>query len=144
MSYTLRSALVATFIAFNATSASAVQFLYDSFNYSPSGTSLATAGMVTWTKNGASPDPTVENVGSLTYPGLQAGADTVSLQYDGSGVNAGSGAPAATNGATIGTGISSGSVYYSLLLKVTSVQVGAGNGYGTGAISPAAPSWPAL
>jgi hypothetical protein len=68
----------------------------------------------------------------LTYPGLKVSADTLSLQFDGSGVNAGSGAPAATDGTTISTGISAGSIYYSLLMKVTAVQVGTGNGYGTG------------
>jgi hypothetical protein len=40
---------------------------YDSFNYGPSGTSLGTAGTPTWTKNGTSPDPTVQSVGGLTY-----------------------------------------------------------------------------
>jgi hypothetical protein len=111
----------------------AALLFYDSFNYGPSGTSLGTAGSPTWVKNGASPDPTVQNVGGLTFPGLQVSSDTVSLQYDGSGVNAGSGAPAATDGTTLtGQPYTTGSLYYSLLLKVTAVQVGAGNGFATG------------
>src|SRR5262245_28749104 len=112
----------------------ATPLFYDSFNYGPSGTSLGTAATGIWAKNGASPDPTVQNVGGLTYPGLLVSADTVSLQYDGSGVNQGSGAPAATDGTTISSGgITTGSLYYSLLMKVTAVQVGTGgNGYATG------------
>jgi hypothetical protein len=105
---------------------------YDSFNYGPSGTSLGTAGSPTWVKNGTSPDPTVQSVGGLTYPNLLVSDDAVSLQYDGSGVNAGSGAPAATDGHAISAGITAGSVYYSLLIKVTAVQVGTGNGFATG------------
>jgi hypothetical protein len=123
----------AMFAALYASSASGTQLLYDSFNYSPSGTSLGTAGAPTWVKNGTSPDPTVQAVGGLTYPGLQVASNNVSLQYDGSGVNAGSGAPAATDGTTISTGITSGNVYYSLLLKVTAVQANGGNGFGLNA-----------
>jgi hypothetical protein len=114
----------------------ATLLFYDSFNYGPSGTSLGTAGSPTWVKNGSSPDPTVQGVGGLTFPGLQVSADSVSLQYDGSGVNAGSGAPAATDGTTLvanGTqGYLTGTLYYSLLLKVTAIQVGTGNGFATG------------
>lgn len=106
---------------------------YDSFNYGPSGTSLGTAGSPTWVKNGASPDPTVVGSAGLSYAGLQVSSDTFSLQYDGSGVNAGSGAPAATDGTTLfGQPYTTGSLYYSLLLKVTAVQVGTGNGFATG------------
>ena len=123
-------------VSFLATGAllHATPLFYDSFNYGPSGTSLGTAATGIWAKNGASPDPTVQNVGGLTYPGLLVSADTVSLQYDGSGVNQGSGAPAATDGTTISSGgITTGSLYYSLLMKVTAVQVGTGgNGYATG------------
>lgn len=104
---------------------------YDSFNYATG--SLGTAGSPTWTKNGTSPDPTVQNVGGLTYAGLQVSADTLSLQYDGSGINTGSGGPAATDGITLtGQPYTTGSLYYSLLLKVTATQVGAGNGFATG------------
>jgi hypothetical protein len=104
---------------------------YDSFNYSSG--SLGTAGSPTWVKNGASPDPTVQNVGGLTYPGLQVSGDTMSLQYDGSGVNGGSGAPAATDGITLpGQPFTTGSFYYSLLIKVTAVQTAGGNGFATG------------
>lgn len=103
---------------------------YDSFNYGPSGTSLGTAGSPTWVKNGASADPTVQNVGGLTFPGLQVSSDTISLQYDGSGIAP---APAATDGTTLtGQPYTTGSLYYSLLLKVTAVQVGTGNGFATG------------
>jgi hypothetical protein len=132
MNHRFRSVLVVALVAACASSASGSLIFYDSFNYGPSGTSLGTAGSPTWVKNGASPDPTVQSVGGLTFPNLQVSSDTVSLQYDGSGVNAGSGAPAATDGTTISTGITSGSVYYSLLMKVTAVQVGSGNGFATG------------
>lgn len=102
---------------------------YDSFNYGPSGTSLGTAGSPTWAKNGPSADPTVQDVGGLTFPSLLVSSDTFSLQYDGSGV----GAPAATDGTTISAGITTGSLYYSLLLKVTAVQTAGGNGFATAA-----------
>ncbi len=115
----------------------AALLFYDSFNYGPSGTLLGTAGSPTWVKNGASPDPTVQNVGGLTFPGLRVSSDTISLQYDGSGINAGSGAPAATDGTTLtGQPYTTGSLYYSLLLKVTAVQTvvgtNSGNGFATG------------
>jgi hypothetical protein len=109
----------------------AALLFYDSFNYSTG--SLGTGGSPTWAKNGTSPDPTVQNVGGLTYAGLQVSSDTFSLQYDGSGVNTGSGVPAATDGTTLsGQPYTTGSLYYSLLLKVTAVQVGAGNGFAAG------------
>jgi hypothetical protein len=115
--------------------AHATLLFYDSFNYGPSGTSLGTAGSPTWVKNGSSPDPVVQGSAGLTFPGLQVSGDTVSLLYDGSGVNGGSGAPAATDGTTLvanGTpGFTTGTFYYSLLMKVTAVQVGAGNGFAT-------------
>jgi hypothetical protein len=116
-----------------AGAASGTLVFYDSFNYGPSGTSLGTAGSPTWVKNGTSPDPTVQNVGGLTYPGLQVSNDTKSLQYDGSGVNVGSGGPAATDGTTLASGpYTTGSLYYSLLLRVTAVQTSGGNGFATG------------
>jgi hypothetical protein len=111
---------------------------YDSFNYdTTAGNSLSVAGAANWAKNQSSPDPTVESVGGLTYPLLQVSSDTKSLQYDGSGINQGSGAPAATDGHTISSGgITTGSLYYSLLMKVPQVQtvIGAnsGNGFATG------------
>ena len=130
---TRAASLVIVVCGLMASSSSATLIFYDSFNYGPSGTSLGTAGSPTWIKTGTSPDPTVQSVGGLTYPGLAVSGDNVSLQYDGSGVNAGSGAPAATDGTAISTGITSGSVYYSLLMKVTAVTVGTGNGFATGA-----------
>jgi hypothetical protein len=133
MSRRFHSVLAVALLASCAGRASGTLLLYDSFNYGPSGTSLGTAGSPTWVKNGSSPDPTVQNVGGLTYPGLQVSNDTKSLQYDGSGVNAGSGAPAATDGTTLASGpYTSGSLYYSLLLKVTAVQTTGGNGFATG------------
>ena len=125
MSHRVHSVLAVALLASCVGSASGNLIFYDSFNYGPSGTSLGTAGSPTWVKNGSSPDPTVQNVGGLTYPGLQVSSDTKSLQYDGSGVNAGSGAPAATDGTHDPRGsITTGSLYYSLLLKVTAVQIG--------------------
>lgn len=114
----------------------AALLFYDSFNYSAG--SLGTVGSANWVKNGTSPDPAVQNIGGLTFSGLQTSSDTMSLQYDGSGVNAGSGAPAATDGRTlVGQPYTSGSLYYSLLLKVTSISnspAGAvGNAFATGA-----------
>jgi hypothetical protein len=73
--------------------ASGALLFYDSFNYNDG--SLGVVGAPTWVKNGTSPDPTVVNVGGLTHPGLLVSSDTKSLQYDGSGVNQGSGAPTA-------------------------------------------------
>jgi hypothetical protein len=121
-----------------ASTASAALLHYDSFEYDNSvSTSLGTAGVANWTKNGASPDPTVQSVGNLNYPGLLTTAGTKSLQYDGSGINAGSGAPAATDAITLpGQPYTTGSLYYSLLLKVPAVQVinasGTGNGFASG------------
>ncbi|MGI8966327.1 MAG: PEP-CTERM sorting domain-containing protein, partial [Limisphaerales bacterium] len=105
----------------------ATTFLYDSFNYSTG--SLGTVGSPTWVKNGTTADPTVQNVGGLTYPGLQVSGNTLSLQYDGSGVVPG---PAGTDGTTISSGITSGNLYYSFLMKVTAVQTLGGNGFATG------------
>jgi hypothetical protein len=134
MSYRIHSIFSVVLLATCVSSASGALLFYDSFNYDTSAsTSLGIAGAANWTKNGSSPDPTVQNVGGLTYPGLLVSNDTKSLQYDGSGVNQGSGAPAATDGHEISTGITHGALYYSLLMKVTQVQVGAGNGFATGA-----------
>jgi hypothetical protein len=134
MTHIFRSILAVSLLTLCTDGALANLFLYDSFDYGPSGTSLGTAGSANWVKNGTSPDPTVQSGGGLTYPGLQVSTDNVSLQYDGSGVNAGSGAPAGTDGHTLSaTGINTGSLYYSMLMKVTAVQVGTGNGFGTGA-----------
>jgi hypothetical protein len=124
-------------VASCAGSASCALLFYDSFNYDTSGgASLSVAGAANWAKNQSSPDPTVQNVGGLTYPNLQVSSDTQSLQYDGSGINQGSGAPAATDGHTISEGITTGSLYYSLLMKVPQVQtvIGAssGNGFASG------------
>jgi hypothetical protein len=119
-------------------SASGALLFYDSFDYDTStSTSLSVAGAANWAKNQSSPDPTVANVGGLTYPNLLVSSDTKSVQYDGSGINQGSGAPAATDGHTISSeGVTSGSLYYSLLMKVPQVQtvIGAnsGNGFATG------------
>ena len=132
MNHKSRLLLTLAFLMSCIGEASGALLFYDSFNYGPSGTSLGTAGSPTWVKNGSSPDPTVQNVGGLTYPNLQVSSDTVSLQYDGSGVNAGSGAPAATDGTTISAAGINTSLYYSLLMKVTAVQTAGGNGFATG------------
>jgi hypothetical protein len=115
----LAMALLASFVG----RASGTLRFYDSFNYGPSGTSLSTASSPTWQKNQSSADPTVQDVGGLTYPGLKVSSDTVSVQYDGTG-------PGATDGHNISsTGIATGSLYYSLLLKVT--DVGTTSGFST-------------
>src|SRR5262245_10890619 len=130
MNRTLHLILALALSVVCARDAQSALLFYDSFNYGPSGTSLGTAGSPTWVKNGTSPDPTVQSVGGLTYPNLLVSGDAVSLQYDGSGL--GTPAPAATDGHAISAGITTGSVYYSLLMKVTAVQVGTGNGFATG------------
>jgi len=130
--------LAISFVASCVGSASGALLFYDSFDYDTSAsTSLSVAGAANWAKNGSSPDPTVQSVGGLTYPNLLVSSDTKSLQYDGSGINQGSGAPAATDAHTISSdGITTGSLYYSLLMKVPQVQavIGAssGNGFATG------------
>jgi hypothetical protein len=133
------SVLALVVLSSGASHALGALLFYDSFNYdTTAGNSLSVAGAANWAKNQSSPDPTVESVGGLTYPLLQVSGDTKSLQYDGSGINQGSGAPAATDGHTISSGgITTGSLYYSLLMKVPQVQtvIGAnsGNGFATGA-----------
>jgi hypothetical protein len=113
----------------------ATLLFYDSFNYSAG--SLGVGGAPTWVRQGTGADPAVQNVGGLTFPGLQVSSDTLSLQYDGSGINYFTNAAAATDAVTISAGgITSGSIYYSLLLKVTAVQTSYGttngNGFATG------------
>jgi hypothetical protein len=133
------SMLAVALLSSGASHALGALLFYDSFNYdTTAGNSLSVAGAANWAKNQSSPDPTVESVGGLAYPLLQVSGDTKSLQYDGSGINQGSGAPAATDGHTISSGgITTGSLYYSLLMKVPQVQtvIGAnsGNGFATGA-----------
>jgi hypothetical protein len=127
----MKNLLIGLFTVLVVFPSEAASLFYDSFDYGVG--SLGTVGSANWVKNGASPDPTVEDTGGLTFPGLQVGGNTKTLQYDGSGVNAGSGAPAATDGVTLsGQPYTTGSLYYSLLLKVTAVQTTGGNGFATG------------
>ena len=127
MIYRIHPILSVVLLATCVSSASGALLFYDSFDYDTSAsTSLGVAGAANWTKNGTTADPTVQNIGGLTYPGLLVSSDTKSLQYDGT-------APAATDGHAVSTGITTGTVYYSLLMKVTQVQVGTGNGFATGA-----------
>ncbi len=126
MHHRFYSALAVMLLACGAGSASANLLFYDSFNYSAG--SLGTVGSPTWVKSGGSTaDPTVQNVGGLTYTGLQVSSDTFSLQYDGSGISP---SPAASDGTTLSP-ITTGSVYYSLLMKVPTVTVTGGNGFST-------------
>jgi hypothetical protein len=126
--------LAISIVATGMGSASGALLFYDSFNYdTSSGASLSVAGAANWAKNQSSPDPTVQDGGGLTFPNLLVSSDAKTLQYDGSGINQGSGAPAATDGHTIsGDGITTGSLYYSLLMKVPQVQavIGTSNGNG--------------
>ncbi|HJQ80667.1 MAG TPA: hypothetical protein VJ828_11960 [Lacipirellulaceae bacterium] len=138
MYYRFQFILAISIVASCVGSTSGALLFYDSFDYDTSGgASLSVAGAANWAKNQSSPDPTVQSGGGLTYPNLLVSSDTKSLQYDGSGINQGSGAPAATDGHTIsGDGITTGSLYYSLLMKVPEVQsvIGAssGNGFAAG------------
>src|SRR6186997_1444838 len=104
MSHRLYSVLTFALLASSVGSASGSLIYYDSFGYASTG-SLGTAGSPNWTKNGSSADPTVQNVGGLTYPGLLVSNDTNSLQYDGNSP------AAATDGHAISAGITTGSVY---------------------------------
>src|SRR5687767_1577665 len=95
----MKRILAGLFVCAAAAQLQAALISYDSFNYNSG--SLGAVGSPTWTKQGTSPDPTVQDTGGLTFPGLLVSSDTMSLQYDGSGVNAGSGAPAATDAMTL-------------------------------------------
>ncbi len=128
--------IVLTALLALAQSASANLLVYDSFEYSNA--SLGTAGSPNWVKNGGSPDPTVVT-GGLSYPGFSDSSN--SLKYDGSGVNQGSGVPNATDGRDLtgpngGSPLTSGAVYYSLLLKVNAIQTFPGGSSGNGWSSP--------
>jgi MYXO-CTERM domain-containing protein len=124
LTFVFAVALLASFIG----TASGSLLFYDSFNYSAG--SLGTAGSPTWTKvGGSTADPTVQNAGGLTFPGLATSGDSNNVQYDGSGI----GAPAASDDVAIPGGpYSTGTLYYSLLVKVPTVQVSGGNGFSTG------------
>lgn len=132
----LHVVIVLTTLLALAQTASANLLVYDSFEYSNA--SLGTAGSPNWVKNGGSPDPAVVS-GGLSYPGFSDSSN--SLKYDGSGVNQGGGAPAATDGRDLtgpngGSPLTSGAVYYSLLLKVNAIQTFPGGSSGNGWSSP--------
>jgi len=98
---------------------------YDPFDY-PAGVAnnLSVAASGTWSHAGTTVEPVVQNVG-LTFPGLAGGANAYSVQYD--GVNT-----AGVAAHDLGSAFTTGTLYYSLLMKVTAVQVGTENGFATG------------
>src|SRR5438128_4847047 len=116
---TLIAAVVLCVLTGIVSKASASLLFYDSFNYdTTAGSSLGTAGAANWVRQGtATSDPSVQNGGGLTYPNLQVSSDTKNVQYDGRTGPSGTDAHdlQAANG---GAPISSGTVYYSLLMKV--------------------------
>jgi hypothetical protein len=64
----------------------AAPIFYDSFNYSPAGTQLSSAGSPSWVLRpaGATVDPKIIS-GSLSYPGLQTASGDNSVVFDGTG-----------------------------------------------------------
>jgi hypothetical protein len=66
----------------------AAPIFYDSFNYSPPGAQLQTAGSPDWIVRFAGEDPKI-NSGSLSYPGLQTAVGDNSVIFNGVGPAAG-------------------------------------------------------
>jgi hypothetical protein len=105
----------------------AASILYDSFNYSPVGAQVSSAGAPSWTlRNAGQEDPKIAS-GSLSYPGLQTASGDNSVIFNGV-------APAAgvsgrlldqiynVNNAT--------TLYYSLTLQVSNITIGDWGGSG--------------
>lgn len=112
-----------------ARTAAADLLYYDPFNYDPPGTELSTAGSPNWAKNGGtSSAPTVE-AGGLTHPTLLTSPTDRTAQINGSGIAP---SPAANVTHVLDAPITTGSVYYSLLIKVPQVQTVVGTASGNG------------
>ncbi len=107
-------------------SARANLLYYDSFDYEAGvGTNLSSASS-NWVHSGGATEPQPQSVGSLTYPGLGGSGDSIVAQYDGAFSSGNS------SHEIDSTGITDGTLYFSLLLKVPTVQVSGGNAFGTG------------
>lgn len=99
---------------------------YDSFNYSPVGTQLSTAGSPTWgLRVAGAVDPKIA-AGSLSYPGLQTTPGDNSVAFDGLG-------GAGVSGRALGqvynpTNIAT--LYYSLTFQVATIAIADWGGSG--------------
>lgn len=119
-------ALSAAALAF-ASSASADLLFYDWFNY-PDQEGMNLSATPNYGHSGGSTEPVPQSGGSLSYPDLGGVGDPFVAQYDGqaSGVAA----------HQVSTGITDGTVYFSLLFKVPTVDLGTGTagarGFSTG------------
>jgi hypothetical protein len=97
----------------------AASVIYDSFNYTPDGAQISSAGSPSWFLRSAagSVDPKI-NSGSLSYPGLQTTPGDNSVIFDGTGVSAGIAGRQLDQIYNIGN---APTLYYSLTLQVTSI-----------------------
>jgi hypothetical protein len=105
-----------------ASRASADLLYYDSFNY-PDQAAANLSTTPNYSHSGGATEPQPESVGGLKYPGLGTSDDSFVAEYNGnaSGVSA----------HEFSTGITTGAVYFSLLMKVPTVETSGGNGYTT-------------
>jgi hypothetical protein len=106
---------------------------YDSFSGGSAsvGSNLSTADSANWTHSGGSVEPLVNDSGSLTYPGLPAQTDIYNAKYDGSSPTGNSSHEFSSDGITDGT------LYFSMLMKVPLVDANntsapGGRGFSTG------------
>ena len=95
----------------------AASVFYDSFNYSPTGSQVSSAGSAAWSlRNSPQVDPTVAS-GSLSYSGLQTASGDNSVLFNGNGA---SGIASRQLGQIYNIG-NVPTLYYSLTFKVTSI-----------------------
>jgi hypothetical protein len=120
----MKKRVVAFFVLTSAAAASATPIYSDSFNYTsdtPLGSNGTLVGNGSWaasTNNTTTPTITA---GSLSYPGLDSSGNSVALQQAGGA------------GARISTGtITSGTVYYSFMAKLSSLNDAQAGVSGTG------------
>ena len=108
----------------------ATPILYDSFNYSPPGAQLSTAGTPAWTlRNAGQVDPTVA-AGSLSYPGLATASDDNSVALNGAQPPNGVSGISGRVFGQIYDPTNTQTLYYSLTLRVTSITAGDWGGSG--------------
>jgi hypothetical protein len=105
----------------------AASILYDSFNYSPVGAQLSSAGAPSWTlRNAGQEDPKIAS-GSLSYPGLQTAPGDNSVIFNGVAPAAGLSGRLLDQVYNIGNATT---LYYSLTLQVSSITTGDWGGSG--------------
>jgi len=104
----------------------AAPIFYDSFNYSPPGAQLQTAGSPDWIVRVAGEDPKI-NAGSLNYPGLQTAVGDNSVIFNGVGPAAGVSGRVLDQTYNISNATT---VYYSLTFQVSSILTGDWGGTG--------------